>query len=281
MRALTLLACQVTIPETLDASARDAHVSRLCDRITTEAAPGQYDLIVLPELSTIEYSDAAFTRLDTLAECEDGPSFSAFSALAQRLQSTVVYGYARQGDDGFYITQAAIGPDGKLLGAYDKLHLAQFGASAEAAAFTPGRHLFTFSVKGVKIAPMICYDIRFADLARRLADEGVGLILQCSAYAKDLSYHSWRHFVVTRAMENGIAWLGLNRAGKDWGGSIWCPGHADSEAPELVFGDGQEFQPLTLPAGDAQKDRGQLPILHDRRGDYETLPLKITGDVSQ
>lgn len=274
MTDLRLLACQIAIPSTPDEAARDQHLTALCQRLEAATQPGAQDVIVLPELASMEYSDAAFTRLDALAEPLDGPSFRAFSALAQKLRSTVVYGFARKNNGQVTICQAAVGPDGILLGHYDKLHLAQFGASGEAAAFAPGSHLFSFTVKGLRLAPLICYDIRFADLARRLADEGVDVVLQCSAYARDLSFHSWRPFVVTRSMENGIAWLGLNRAGPDWGGSIWCPGHADSDAPEQVFGIDETFQMLTLPLDFRARIAQRLPFLKDRRPDYPALAMK-------
>jgi nitrilase len=271
---LCLLACQPVIPPTPDAASRDAHLTALCARIAAATEPGAQDVVVLPELASMEYSDEAFTRLDALAEPLDGPSFEAFSKLAKTLRCTVVYGFARRTENGVTICQAVVGADGVLLGHYDKLHLAQFGASAEAAAFTPGDHLFSFTVKGLRLAPLICYDIRFADLAQRLASEGVDAVLQCSAYARDLSFHSWRPFVITRAMENGIAWLGLNRAGADWGGSIWCPGHADSDTPEQVFGTDEEFRLLSLPVDFRTGIAEKLPFLKDRRADYANLPMQ-------
>lgn len=274
---LGLLACQPVIPATPDAAARDAHLATLCARIRAATEPGTQDIVVLPELASMEYSDEAFTRLDVLSEPLDGPSFQAFSKLARALGCPVVYGFARQTDEGVTICQAVVGAGGNLLGHYDKLHLAQFGASAEAAAFTPGDHLFSFSVKGLRLALLICYDIRFADLAQRLAAEGVDVVLQCSAYARDLSFHSWRPFVVTRAMENGMAWLGLNRAGPGWGGSIWCPGHADSNHPEQVFAADEEFRLLSLPTDFRDGIARKLPFLKDRRNDYDMLPMIISG----
>lgn len=273
MSELRLLACQTAIPLTPDSTARDAHVAALCSRISAATEPGTLDLIVLPELSTIEYSDEAFTRIDGLAEPLIGPSYQRFAALAQNTNATVVYGFPRKTDTGTVICQAAVAPDGILLGHYDKLHLAQFGASAEAAAFRPGNHIFMFNIKGLKVALAICYDIRFLDLARRLAADRVDLVLQCSAYARDLSFHSWRSFVVTRAMENGFAWLGLNRAGVGWGGSIWCPGFADSVHPEQVFGSDEEFRPLNLPTDFRTRNAEKLPFLVDKRNDYAKLPV--------
>ena len=273
MTGLRLLACQIAIPQTRDAAARDAHLDRVRGLIEANAARGAQDVIVLPELSAIEYSDAAFERLDLLEEPIDGPSFRCFSDLARRLETAIVFGFPRRSAQGRHICQAAVGPDGALLGWYDKLHIAQFGASAEAAHFQPGDTLFAFDVAGFRLAPLICYDIRFPELAARLAEAGVDVVLQSGAYFRDISFHSWRPFVVTRAMENGMAWLGLNRAGADWGGSIWCPGYADAETPEQTLGVEETLWRRELPRDFRARAAERLPFRRDRRGDYARLPV--------
>lgn len=277
MAGLRLVACQIAIPPTRDAAARDAHLDRVRRLIAQSAAPGAQDVIVLPELSAIEYSDAAFDCLDRLEEPLDGPSFRCFAELARRLDTAIVYGFPRRGDRGRHICQAAVGPDGALLGWYDKLHIAQFGASTEAAHFQPGDKLFAFDIAGFRLAPLICYDIRFADLATRLAAAGVDVVLQSGAYYRDISFHSWRPFVVTRAMEQGLAWLGLNRAGPDWGGSIWCPGYADAETPEQVLGVEEALWRLELPRDFRARAAERLPFLRDRRDDYPRLPIQTAS----
>ncbi len=275
MNALRILACQIAVPKIRDASARDAHLENLARLIAANASPCAQDVIVLPELSSIEYSDDAFDRLALLEEPLQGPSFRRFSELAAKLRTTIVYGFPRRGENGRHICQAAVGPDGRLLGWYDKLHIAQFGASAEAAHFQPGDKLFVFEVAGFKLAPMICYDIRFADLAARLAAEGVDVVLQSGAYYRDVSFHSWRPFVVTRAIENSVAWLGLNRAGENWGGSIWCPGYADDQTPEDVLGREETFWRVELPANFKAAAASRLPFQRDRRNDYSQLSVAV------
>ena len=270
---LRILACQITIPETRTRVARDRHLADLASRLRSRLKPGEFDLIVLPELSSIEYSDAAFGCLDELEESLDGPSFETFSAIACDLGVAIAFGFPRRGSSGRHICQAVIGSDGRLLGHYDKLHAAEFGASSETAHFRPGDHLFAFDLKGLRIAPVICYDIRFDGLFARLAREGVDLVLHCGAYFRDPSFHSWPHFVVTRAIEHNLLWLSLNRAGSDWGGSIWCPAHADSEQPEVRLGTDEIFWHLHARKSDRLAASGKIPIGRDRRRDYDDLVL--------
>ena len=238
---MQLLACQIDIPPTPDATARDAHLDRVTQKISETLVKTPADLVVLPELAAIDYSRAAFDRLEQLAEDLQGPSFERFRTLARRFDVAVVYGFPRRGAEGYHICQAVVGPDGELIGSYDKLHLAQYGASMEKEYFKRGSVPFSFSYRGLTIAPIICYDIRFPELCRALVlEQGVDLVLHCGAYARDPSFFSWHHFVVSRALENQIFFLSLNRAGKDFGASVFCPPWIDETVSPLVFPDTAE-----------------------------------------
>ncbi|MBY8975258.1 carbon-nitrogen hydrolase family protein [Rhodobacteraceae bacterium NNCM2] len=273
MTEIKILACQIDIPRTRSAAERDAHLAALGEKIKAHAERGQFDLIVLPELSSIEYSKEAFKRLKDLEEPLAGPSYDLFSDLARQLETAISFGFPHRAARGRHISQGIMGPDGGLLGRYDKLHIAQFGDSAEAAHFKPGDSLLTVEIAGFRIAPIICYDIRFPGLSERLRAAGVDIVIQSGAYARDFSFHSWHDFVRTRAIETQMAWLGLNRAGPGWGGSIWVP---DGTAPDAtrVFGDAETFWPLTLTREALDAARERMPLATDRRGDYATMKIK-------
>ena len=234
-RPLSVLACQIHIPPMRRAHERDEHVERIVGLIDHHLNEQGADLVVLPELSTIDYSRTAFKCLDRLAESLDGPSCRRFSELARRYGTTIVFGLPRIAEDGFRISQVVIGPDG-VIGYYDKIHTAQFGASMEKEFFHRGERTFDFMCGGLRAAPIICYDIRIPELSRALViDRGVDLLLHCGAYARDESFPSWKSFVVTRAMENQIYMLSLNRAGSAFGASMFCPPWVDDTSPMIEF----------------------------------------------
>ncbi len=271
---LRLLACQITIPPTPSVEERDRHVLRIAHAIETKCQDQPVDLIVLPELSAVDYSRQTFDGLSDLAESLDGTTVNVFSKLARRCDATVIFGMPRIGSDGgFHICHVAVGPDGGLLGHYDKLHIAQFGASMEKEYFTRGSHLFAFDVNGVKIAPIICYDIRVPELTRTLAvDHGVQLILHCGAYARDESFDSWHDFVVTRAVENQVFFLSLNRAGPDFGASLFCPPWIDNDHPPTRFPEHDEaFLVLDVDPDLLQSVRSDYTFLGDRLDNYSEL----------
>ncbi|TPE51616.1 carbon-nitrogen hydrolase family protein [Amaricoccus solimangrovi] len=275
---LRLLACQVAVPETRDAAARGRHLARCAAEVSRRLAeaPEPIDLVVLPELSSIEYSREAFERLDELAEPLDGPSFATWSGVARRHGVTIVYGAAIRGPGGDRITQVVVGPDGARRGAYAKIHTAQFGASMEKEFFVRGETLVVVEVAGFRVAPIICYDIRIPELSRVLCvDQGVDLLLHCGAYAHDLSFYSWHDFVVTRALENQVYMLSLNRAGADFGASMFCAPWVDETAPPENLGAEETFRTFTLTRAALAEAREVYPFLADRLEDYAGLPLAL------
>jgi len=271
---LKLLACQIEIPETDTPQQRDRHVSRTAEVIEQCLREKPADLVVLPELSSIHYSHDTFNRLAELSESLDGPSFATWSQVARRCRVTIVFGIVRRDSGRYYISQLAVGADGNLIGHFDKIHIAQFGASMEKGFFQRGNRLFVFELNGIKIAPIICYDIRIPELTRTLCiQHEADLILHCGAYFRDRAFYSWHPFVVTRSLENQVFILSLNRAGKDYGHSLFCPPWVDEQHPEQAFGIGEEYRRFEIDVAELSKAKRDFPFLSDRLSDYEDLPL--------
>ena len=273
MAGLKVLACQIDVFASSTASERDRHLDRVAAKIRTRLRKRRHDLVVLPELSSIDYSRASFENLDLLAEPLEGPSLERFGPLAREFGVTIVYGIPRRGADAYYISQVVVDDSGDPIGYFDKLHLAQYGASMEKDYFNRGDHLFVFRHRGITIAPIICYDIRIPELTRTLAiDHGVQLVLHCSAHARDESFHSWHHFSVCRAVENQIYLLSLNRAGENYGNSIFCTPWIDENNPGLRFPQtAEKFETIEVDADVIERVRKTYPLLADRVDDYSAF----------
>lgn len=276
-----LLACQIAIPPITTVRDRDRHMDKTALKIRERLGKEQADIVVLPELSGIDYSRTAFDNLDALAEPLDGPSFEVLRELAREFGVTIVYGIPRRGDGDFRISQVAVGRDGQIIGFFDKLHIAQYGLSIEKEYFARGEHLFVFEHEGIKIAPIICYDIRIPELTRTLVlQHGVQLILHCGAYSRDESFYSWHDFVVSRAMENQIYVLSLNRAGRGFGNSLFCGPWVDEAAPAIAFPPFDEaMQFLEVDPVTIETIRKRYSFLTDRLSDYGALDQ--AGPVSR
>jgi len=266
-----MLACQISIPETSSQQQRDQHLQRSARLVTKKLEQHSTDLVVLPELSTINYSRQSFEQLDELAESDHGPSFKNWSAVAKANQCCIVYGFPRRADNGFCISSGVVSANGELKGIYDKIHLAQFGDSMEKEYFSvAGRQLLVFDVAGFRVAPIICYDIRFPELCRELVlRHHVDLILHVGAYARDDSFYSWHAFATSRAVENQCYFLSLNRAGPHFGRSIFCDPWIDQNNPPVLFSDkDEECLALTLNKTKLFEARAKFTFLEDRLDNY-------------
>lgn len=275
---LRVLACQINIPPMTTSEARDEHLVRSVSVVNTAIDEhGAVDVVILPELSSLDYSRDAFEQLNTLAEDEQGASFNHWRDVALQHHCWVLFGFARKSDQGFYISTAAITPDGRLAGFYDKLHLAQFGDSMEKEYFNQrGDHLLVVDINGFRVAPIICYDIRIPELCRTLAvDHQVDLIAHVGAYARDPSFYSWHAFATTRAIENQVYFLSLNRAGDHFGHSRFCPPWIDEQHIAETFDEhAEECRVFTLTKSAIVDARRDYTFLEDRLSGYA---LPVTG----
>jgi len=270
-KPLRILGCQTLVPDFSSLTQRDRHVSELCDRISkylSERTP--VDLVVLPELVTIPYSKETFESLPLFAETLSGASTEAFIELSQKINSSILFGMPYESDSRFFISQILVDPREGVVEIYSKMHLCHYGASCEKDFFEQGNKLITFDLCGWKVAPLICYDIRFPEMARSLVlEHGVDFLIHAAAYYRDESFATWPHFAVTRAMENQIFLLSLNRAGPDYGGSIFCPPWIDDDHPVVCFDQlSEEFQVLELNSDAITQARERYTFLVDRHLKY-------------
>lgn len=281
MADLICLNCQIDIPATNCVGDRDRHLQRASSCIEAILQQQKIDLVVLPELCSIDYSREAFSQLRHLAEREDGESFRVWSKLAKKYSVAIVFGFAAVIDGGFTIATAVVGQGGELIAVYHKLHLAQFGDSMEKEYFRQGkRKLVIFEVNGFRVAPIICYDIRAPELCRTLSVEhGVDVILHTGAYARDASFYSWHAFAKTRALENQVFFVSLNRAGKHFGKSIVCPPWIDDNClPVLLHDYEEEFRQIVLRRDEILRARSNYTFLQDRLESYD---LPVVGRASK
>ena len=191
-----------------------------------------HDIYVLPELSSSGYGVAAFEALHSLAEDENGPSFIAFSELAQRKQCFICYSFPRRiNKEEYTICTAVVDRGGNLVAVYDKWHVCSTGVCCEKDYFSAGQSpLASFDVDGITVGIAICYDIRFPELTRTLAlKHGISLLVHPGGWPKDEGFFSWHMFVQVRAMENQIYIMSTNWAGNENGSTVFCPPFIDGQ----------------------------------------------------
>lgn len=164
------------------------------------------DLIVLPEMFTTGFSmDSA-----ALAEPTDGPSTSWLREQAQKLGAVVTGTLIIQVADGSYRNRLLWArPDGSLAH-YDKRHL--FRMAGEHLHFRAGDQQALFEVKGWRVRPLICYDLRFPVWSRD--PHGTDLLFYTANWPTARS-KQWNRLLPARAIENLCYVAGINRIGED------------------------------------------------------------------
>jgi nitrilase len=269
---MRVMASQIDASGVRTAGDRDAHIRRVCHALRSECAEGQTELILLPELSSMEYSSEAFENLHELAEPLDGPSFEAFSSLARELGASIAYGFPRVENGSYYISHAVTGPGGQRLCHYDKLHIVGFGQADEKNFFRRGSRACVLEIGGLRLGLIICYDFRFQEYIRHLVrTQCLDVVLHPSAFTRDGSFSSWHHFAITRALENQVYFLSVNRAGRQWGRSILCPPWMDGKRGPHVLGEGEEFREFNVDRAELASVRGKYPFMDDMLDDYGGL----------
>jgi predicted amidohydrolase len=170
------------------------------------AADAGADLVAFPEFSM--YDKKAVDRtFSVAAEPLDGAFVDGIRALATDLALTIVVGVVERNEVGDrpYNTLIAIDPTGTLVARYRKVHLFDSFGFRESDSITASESLepVTFSVGDMTVGLMTCYDLRFPELARALADAGAQLMLACSSWVPgDGKADQWKVLARARAIEN-------------------------------------------------------------------------------
>ena len=243
-----------------------------------EAAQAGAELAVLPEyFCLIGQHDA-----DKLAIQEafgSGPIQQFLSDTARALGLWLVGGtlpLTGAGENKVFNSSLAFDPQGQCVARYDKIHLFRFDNGREAydesrvldrgqmpARFAlPSRDGHTW-----QIGMSVCYDLRFAELYRGYAHQGVDLLLVPAAFTHTTGQAHWEVLLRARAIEN-LAYVGASAQGgvhpngrQTWGQSMWIDpwGHVlaqQAQGTGVVLAD--------LDACAMQQWRSQLPALQHR-----------------
>ena len=219
------------------------------------------DLIVLPEMFATGFSmDSA-----TLAEPMNLQVHKWMKQLAAQTGSVITGTVIISEGGNYYNRLLWVEPDGTTQH-YDKRHL--FRMANEDASFAPGTELPIFSLKGWKICPQICYDLRFPVWARNHWNSGNAAydLLFYVASWPTARISAWDTLLAARAIENLSYCLGVNRVGID-GNQIAYTGHSaayDFKGERLVdLGEKDQIQVVTLSRSALEEYRSKFPAWKD------------------
>jgi omega-amidase len=226
------------------------------------AVEKQANIVVLPELWTTGY---ALGTISELAD-EDGNDVKSFlSNLARQSGIHIIGGsIAEKRSDGIYNTSYTFSADGELIHKYRKIHL--FRLMDEHLYLRAGDEASVYTIAGTPVSTIICYDLRFPELTRRLALEGAQILFLPAEWPQPRLSH-WRHLQIARAIENQMFVVSCNRVGIV--GSTEFFGHSmviDPWGTVLLECDDKEgVFTVDLDLSEVEKVRRHIPVFSDRR----------------
>jgi predicted amidohydrolase len=215
-------------------------------------------LIVLPEVFFWRGSRQDETAM---AEPIPGPTTERLARLARELGAYLVGGSILEhvpGDSRVFNTATVFGPTGEMLGRYRTVHLFDVDIPGHVSIRESDTRLAGSEPVVVKtplatIGLSICYDLRFPELYRRLADLEAEVVCVPSAFTFATGALHWEILLRARAIENQVYMLAANQIG------VGPAGFAD-------FGHSLIIDPWGTPIGRAAN--GQTLLVSEIDLDY-------------
>ncbi len=236
----------------------DANLTYVRAAILRVAGQGA-NLAVLPEMWSSGFS---YRNLNELALRTEG-IVAELLDLSARHKMVIIGSMPEPNGDKVFNTVYVV-DNGKIAGVYRKMHL--FSLLGEHNAFSGGDSWLLADTSIGKIGIIICYDLRFPELSRRLALEGAEVICVPAQWPKPRQEH-WRTLLRARAMENQLYVVACNACGLigklDFFGMsmiIDAKGYVLADAGE---GEGEIYASLDM---QVMNDwRAQIPCFNDRK----------------
>ncbi len=230
------------------------------------------DVIVLPELAFTGYYFKNRAELNRLAENpENSATIDSLQNLCRDRNFHLITGFAEKAADKIFNSALLIYPD-KTIRTYRKLHL----FNTEKDCFDPGdTPLEVYSVNGIKIGMMICFDWVFPEVARILTLQGADLL----CHPANLVLTHCQQAMLTRSLENAVFTVTANRFGleKRPHGELTFTGQSQITAPKgrllhraPAATTQAHFETIDISDAQNKKITAQNHLLGDRRPEFYT-----------
>lgn len=238
----------------------------------SEAASAGAELVCFPEFQ-MAYSPPSQSakQLARIAETVKGEFVATLSKAAKKNKIGIIATiYEKSSTPRVYDTAVALTPSGAVASVYRKLHLFDALGFKESAKMAQGKTIKApVRTKAGSVGLLICYDLRFPELARILTVKGADILVAPSAWVQgEMKEEHWVTMIKARAIENGSY-----VAAPDQVGNIFCGRSmvVDPFGVALVdMGQREGVETIEIDRSRVKQVRKSLPLLKNRRTDiYE------------
>ncbi len=249
------------------------HARKLLEQVSRDGA----QMAVLPEMFCCPYSNRYFREY---GEEQGGLAWQMLSQAAQELNLWIVGGSIPELCEGkVYNTSYVFNAEGAQVAKHRKTHLFDINveggqAFRESEVLTPGDQVTVFDTPWGKLGLCICFDLRFQELSKLMADKGAQMIVVPAAFNMTTGPAHWELLFRQRAVDNQIFTLGVAPARNEnaeyvsYGNSILCDPWGT-----VVARAGAEEEVLLAEIDFCRNEsiRRQLPIRSARRNELYKL----------
>lgn len=234
------------------------------ERLARQAKAQGADAVVFPEMSDTGYDMPTILRTASGAV---GAPRRRLAMLAQELSMWIIAGLSLREGEEVFNTTVVFDRAGAVKAEYRKIHLFSGQPIAENTSLAAGRDLVLFDFEGLCTGLMICYDLRFPELARALTLAGAEMLVIPSAWPPARIAH-WDALLVARAIENQLYVAGVNRGGRD--GEVEFGGHSAAIDPAGKYlyrseDSSENIFVVEVMSASVREVRQAFRFLHDRR----------------
>lgn len=182
--------------------------------LVRQAANKGAEFVLTPEVTNC-LSTSRAQQNKVLRHEDDDPTLAALVEIAAELSIHILIGslaLKTQDSDGRFANRSfVIGPDGQILGRYDKIHMFDVAISetetwAESDGYRPGTTAVLAQTAFAPIGMAVCYDMRFPRLADALVGAGARILTYPAAFSPETGAAHWHSLLRARAIEAG-AWV--------------------------------------------------------------------------
>lgn len=233
------------------------------ERLVATAAPGEDDVILLPEMFSSGFD---YQNLGEMADRFESV-MRWMGDMATGYRAGVAGSVPTRKADGIANTMVFVDKAGKVSASYEKIHL--FSVADENLHFIAGHKTVVAQHEGLGVGLAICFDLRFPEMIRNLCDKGAIMVLVSAQWPQARVDH-FRDFTRVRAMENQIFVAACNSCGSDGKGLVLGGGSSvvgPSGEVKGVLGTEEGFLTVKIDLDEVKLVREKFPVLKVRRKD--------------
>ena len=266
--------CQINVVDNKEKNIENA------TSMILKASMQNTDFIVLPEMFNCPYSNEKF--VEYCEEETNSPTLSTIAKLANENNVYILAGSIPEKEASkVFNTSYLFDKNGKIIAKHRKMHLFDIDVKGkiyfkESDTLSPGNQVTLAKTEFGDIGIGICYDIRFPELARLMAESGAQILVYPGAFNMTTGPAHWELTFRARALDNQVFCIGvapaLNRKA-----SYHSYGHSIITNPwgEVVtqLDEKENLKIVEIDLDEIKKVREELPLLKNKRSDLYKINL--------